>query len=126
MPRRPARSSGSVKIMRLCIGELPVRDSLQVGRHISEASTTFNYIITSTAPRYTIRQIMLFNVTGLEGKSYANNVLNYQFRLCSGQLAVVTRDMSTGKVDTVKFTPCTTAASYGTPTRWGCERRLGR
>lgn len=58
-------------------------DSLRVGR-LFQASTTFNYIITNTAPRYTIERVMLFNITGPgEGKSYANNVLNYQFRRVS-------------------------------------------
>ena len=45
----------------------------------------FNYIITNTAPRYTIERVMLFNITGPgEGKSYANNVLKYQFRRVRG------------------------------------------
>lgn len=43
-------------------------DTLQVGR-LFQASTTFNYIISNTAPRYTIERIMLFNITGPgEGK----------------------------------------------------------
>lgn len=59
-------------------------DSLQVGR-LFQVSTTFNYIITNTASRYTIERIMLLNVTGPgEGKSYANNLLNYQFRTVKG------------------------------------------
>ncbi|KAJ8009801.1 hypothetical protein DPEC_G00067980 [Dallia pectoralis] len=152
-----------VKVYDCALVNYLFRDSLQVGR-LFQASTTFNYIITNTAPRYTIERIMLFNVTGPgEGKSYANNVLNYQFRLvkcCIETLTsftpqafkykqkrkacvvmiddahitheknvkaidresnvipntfknildtsvldsdVVTRDMSTGKVDTVKF-----------------------
>lgn len=65
-------------------------DSLQVGR-LFQASTTFNYIITNTAPRYTIERIMLLNVTGPgEGKSYANNVLNYQFRTVKGCIETLT------------------------------------
>lgn len=55
-------------------------DSLEVGR-LFQASTTFNYIVTNTAPRYTIERVMLFNIRGPgEGKSYANNVLNCQFK----------------------------------------------
>ncbi|KAK7915611.1 hypothetical protein WMY93_011372 [Mugilogobius chulae] len=54
---------------------------LQVGR-LFQASTTFNYIVTNTAPRYTNERIMLFNLSGPgEGKSYANKVLNYQFSM---------------------------------------------
>ena len=65
-------------------------DSLQVGR-LFQASTTFNYIISNTAPRYTIERIMLFNITGPgEGKSYANNVLNYQFRKVRGCIETLT------------------------------------
>lgn len=65
-------------------------DSLQVGR-LFQASTTFNYIVTNTAPRYTIERIMLFNITGPgEGKSYANNVLNYQFRRIKGCIETLT------------------------------------
>lgn len=65
-------------------------DSLQVGR-LFQASTTFNYIIANTAPRYTIERIMLFNITGPgEGKTYANNVLNYQFRRIGGCIETLT------------------------------------
>lgn len=65
-------------------------DSLQVGR-LFQASTTFNYIIANTAPRYTIERIMLFNITGPgEGKSYANNVLNYQFKRIKGCIETLT------------------------------------
>ncbi|KAK7878267.1 hypothetical protein WMY93_031086 [Mugilogobius chulae] len=65
-------------------------DTLKVGR-LFQASTTFNYIVSNTAPRYTIERIMLFNVTGPgEGKSYANKVLNYQFRLVSGCIETLT------------------------------------
>lgn len=65
-------------------------DSLQVGR-LFQASTTFNYIIANTAPRYTIERVMLFNITGPgEGKSYANNVLNYQFRSVKGCIETLT------------------------------------
>lgn len=65
-------------------------DSLQVGR-LFQASTTFNYIIVNTAPRYTIERVMLFNITGPgEGKSYANNVLNYQFRRVRGCIETLT------------------------------------
>ncbi|KAM7380058.1 hypothetical protein PAMP_003379 [Pampus punctatissimus] len=39
-------------------------DSLQVGR-LFQSSTTFNYIIINTVPRYTIERAMLFNITGL-------------------------------------------------------------
>ena len=55
-------------------------DHLNVGR-LYQASTTFNYIIANTAPRYTIERIMLFNTAGPgEGKSYANYVLTSQFK----------------------------------------------
>ncbi|KAI4797391.1 hypothetical protein KUCAC02_025120 [Chaenocephalus aceratus] len=65
-------------------------DCLQVGR-LFQASTTFNYIIANTAPRYTIERIMLFNITGPgEGKSYANNVLIYQFRRVRGCIESLT------------------------------------
>lgn len=65
-------------------------DSLQVGR-LFRASTMFNYIITNTAPRYTIERVMLFNITGpVEGRSYANNVLNYQFRRVRGCIETLT------------------------------------
>lgn len=65
-------------------------DSLQVGR-LFQASTTFNYIIANTAPRYTIERIMLFNITGPgEGKSYANNVLSYQFSSVPGCIEKLT------------------------------------
>lgn len=65
-------------------------DSLQVGR-LFQASTTFNYIIINTAPRYTIERVMLFNITGPgEGKSYANSVLNYQFRGIRGCIETLT------------------------------------
>lgn len=36
-------------------------ESLNVGR-LFQASTTFNYIIANTAPRYTLERIMLFNI----------------------------------------------------------------
>lgn len=63
---------------------------LQVGR-LFQASTTFNYIITNTAPRYTVERIMLMNIMGPgEGKSYANGVLAEQFRLVSGCVETLT------------------------------------
>lgn len=59
-------------------------DTLEVTR-LFQASTTFNYIITNTAPRYTVERIMLLNITGPgEGKSYANNLLEYQFQRVAG------------------------------------------
>lgn len=59
-------------------------DSMEVTR-LFQASTTFNYIITNTAPRYTVERIMLLNITGPgEGKSYANNLLEYQFQRVAG------------------------------------------
>ena len=65
-------------------------DSLQVGR-LFQISTTFNYIISNTAPRYTIERVMLFNITGPgEGKTYANNVLNYQFKRVRGCIETLT------------------------------------
>ncbi|KAK2812863.1 hypothetical protein Q5P01_000940 [Channa striata] len=65
-------------------------DSLEVGR-LFQASTTFNYIVANTAPRYTIERVMLFNITGPgEGKSYANNVLNCQFKQVKGCIETLT------------------------------------
>ena len=65
-------------------------DKLRVGR-LFQASTTFNYIIVNTAPRYTTQRIMLFNVTGPgEGKTYANDVLNLQFRMVKGCIETLT------------------------------------
>ncbi|KAK2825776.1 hypothetical protein Q5P01_019990 [Channa striata] len=65
-------------------------DSLEVGR-LFQASTPFNYIVANTAPRYTIERVMLFNITGPgEGKSYANNVLNCQFKQVKGCIETLT------------------------------------
>lgn len=65
-------------------------DTLGVGR-LFQASTTFNYIIANTAPRYTIERIILFNITGPgEGKSYTNNVLNFQFKGVTGCIETLT------------------------------------
>nr|BBA49170.1 hypothetical protein ORF56-like [Oryzias latipes] len=84
------RSLNPVKVYDHALVRYMFSDSLQVGR-LFQASTTFNYVVTNTAPRYTIERIMLFNVTGPgEGKSYANNVLNCQFRQVKGCIETLT------------------------------------
>lgn len=74
------REYASVKVYDAAVVKHLFCDTLAITR-LFQASTTFNYIITNTAPRYTIERIMLLNITGPgEGKSYANNVLEHQFR----------------------------------------------
>lgn len=56
-------------------------DKFKVHR-VFQASTTFNYVITNTAPRYTIERCMLFNFTAPgEGKTFINKLLALIFQL---------------------------------------------
>ncbi|KAK2856672.1 hypothetical protein Q5P01_005407 [Channa striata] len=84
------RSLDPVKVYDHALVRYLFSDSLEVGR-MFQASTTFNYIVANTAPRYTIERVMLFNITGPgEGKSYANNVLNCQFKQVKGCIETLT------------------------------------
>ncbi|KAK2812509.1 hypothetical protein Q5P01_000009 [Channa striata] len=84
------RSLDPVKVYDHALVRYLFSDSLEVGR-LFQASTTFNYIVANTAPRYTIERVMLFNITGPgEGKSYANNVLNCQFKQVKGCIETLT------------------------------------
>ena len=88
--REDPRALSPLKVYDHALVRYLFSDSLQVGR-LFQASTTFNYVIANTAPRYTIERIMLFNITGPgEGKSYANYVLNYMFRKVSGCIETLT------------------------------------
>lgn len=86
----PIKAYDRSLVRYLFCDDLGTDDGLKVGR-LFQASTTFNYIITNTAPRYTIERIMLLNITGPgEGKSYANNVLSCQFRRVTGCIEKLT------------------------------------
>ena len=56
-------------------------DNFKVHR-LFQASATFNYVITNTAPRYTIERCMLINFTAPgEGKTFINKLLGLIFQL---------------------------------------------
>ena len=75
------QSRSPLKVYDQCLVSHLFVDDLKVHR-LFQASAMFNYVITNTAPRYTVERCMLINYTAPgEGKTFINKLLGLIFQI---------------------------------------------